>query len=73
MFWRKSKLIAHVVDEKCSNCCCCVHFCRHKALTSAVVRGKTVTFVDRPEKCSGCGKCLRICPEQAIELIERHV
>ncbi|MDR1339515.1 MAG: 4Fe-4S binding protein [Prevotellaceae bacterium] len=72
MFWNKSRLIANIVEDRCCNCGNCVRFCRHSALMTAEVRGKTCTFVDNPKRCRGCGKCMLICPHRAIEMVERY-
>lgn len=72
MFWRKSPLIADVIEEKCRNCGACVRSCRHRALVMAEVLGKKCTFIDDPRRCAGCGKCVIICPERAIEMVERY-
>ncbi|MDR1346214.1 MAG: 4Fe-4S binding protein [Bacteroidales bacterium] len=70
MFW--SKLIADVIEDKCCNCGVCVEICRHHALVTDKVQGKTCTFLDDPKKCTGCGRCVRICPSRAIEMVERY-
>ncbi|MDR0873607.1 MAG: 4Fe-4S binding protein [Prevotellaceae bacterium] len=72
MFWKKRKLIANVIEDKCCHCRCCVRICSHHVLEAAVVQGKNVTFVNRPDRCTGCGKCVAICPKEAIELIDKY-
>ncbi|MDR0811592.1 MAG: 4Fe-4S binding protein [Paludibacter sp.] len=72
MFWNNKKFIANVIENKCTNCRCCVRICRHHALHTAEVNGKVLTFVNRPERCTGCGKCAINCPNNAIELIDKY-
>ncbi|MDR1273268.1 MAG: 4Fe-4S binding protein [Odoribacteraceae bacterium] len=72
MFWRKSKFVADVIEERCRNCGDCVGVCRHGALVTAEIQGETRTFVDDPGRCTGCGKCARVCPGRAIEMVERY-
>ena len=57
------------IDEKCTVCGICAHFCPTRAL------GKTQTAdyeeIDiSPALCTGCGVCVHVCPEKAIGLCE---
>jgi len=72
MFWRKSKFVANVIEERCCNCGCCVRICHHHALKSSEIQEKMSTFLNAPDRCTGCEKCLRICPNEAIEMVERY-
>ncbi|MDR1120109.1 MAG: 4Fe-4S binding protein [Dysgonamonadaceae bacterium] len=72
MFWKKRKLIADVVEDRCCNCGACIGICRRRALVIAEVQGKTCIFVGDPSRCTGCRKCMQICPNRAIEMIERY-
>ncbi|MDR0541488.1 MAG: ferredoxin family protein [Dysgonamonadaceae bacterium] len=72
MFWKKSSLVANVIEAQCTNCQSCIRICRRHALQASEMNGKTGAFMNGPEKCTGCGKCARICPENAIRLIKRQ-
>ncbi len=72
MFWRKNKYVADIEEDKCVNCGLCVRICPHNALETAVIQGKKMTFINRPENCMECARCVNICPTGAIKLIDRY-
>ena len=56
-----SSLKPHVIDERCTNCGCCVEICP----VNAIRQDAKKAFIDQA-KCIGCGECLSPCKFDAI-------
>lgn len=59
---------AHVAQESCVACGCCVKVCPLGAI--GVDRG-LFAQVDA-KRCVGCGKCARECPASVITIVEAN-
>jgi len=58
-FW--SGQVAHIDEEKCTQCGLCQELCRFNAITDFKVDAVS---------CEGCGFCAHICPVEAITMQE---
>ena len=58
-----------VIDEKCTICGICAHFCPMQALEKIMSTDYGEMAVV-PAYCTSCGACVSLCPEQAISIEE---
>jgi MinD superfamily P-loop ATPase len=58
-FW--SGQVAHIDEDRCTECGLCQELCRFKAIKD---------FRVDPVSCEGCGFCAHICPTEAITMKE---
>lgn len=63
----QSKSIAHIHEDTCVACGCCLKACPRQALS--IWKG-SYAVVNR-DRCVGCQVCSRECPASAITMISR--
>jgi len=60
---KDSRLIAHVIPERCTDC----RFCQDVCPTGAISFIESVARIDGAN-CTACGRCVEACPQEAIVL-----
>ena len=60
---KDSRLIAHVIPERCTDC----RFCQDVCPTGVISFIESVARIDSAN-CTACGRCVEACPQEAIVL-----